>query len=384
MGDVRQATSLFLCISALLVLGCSGEFRTPSEGVPNGEGGGGMTSSMDATTTGNVQDAGQTDTSSDVVEGDVLSSDGGRPDFGGEVTEETLDVFERLRPTCEGCHLNGSSFPAFADLNTFVNLIVSDPLFVVPGDPDASELVRLLEANGTRQWRQMPNGSQSFQDLELAGQTAITTAEVRDWIEALEGVGPVDLEEPVLVRRLTTEQILASLYDQLGLEPSDFLQTNPNTGDISNVRRERYPIHGVDMVPRVHPNAGSHAQERFEALGGPSFLNGVPRVQDLAPLFGHTFTQTVQAWCRVSVNKADNDALFPMATRSDTSSSNPDAIKANMRFLFLKMLAVEASNEEVDDLFDTVFVPYESESGTSTAWIAVCASMIRDPLWLTY
>jgi hypothetical protein len=304
---------------------------------------------------------------------------------GGAVDDDTAAVFEALAPTCQGCHLSGSSFPAFAGLGAFVNLIARDRDFVIPGDPENSELPRLLEGSGTGQWSQMPIGDKSFSDLEAAGQTHITTSEVREWISGLEDdAGALDLQEPVLVRRMTTEQILSSLYDQLGLTPDDFMQVNPNSGEIGSVMRGRYPVHGRDTAPRIHSNAGTHPYERFEALGGPSFLNGTPRGQDLAPLFGHTFMQTAQAWCRVSVQKQGNDALFIAADRSDTAASNPDAIRANIRALFLRMLAVEASDEEVEDLYTSIFIPYEASDSTATAWTAVCACMVRDPLWLSY
>lgn len=319
-------------------------------------------------------------------EGDVVDEDGVDGDAGGGSSEATADVFERLRPTCEGCHLGGAPFPAFAQLRAFESLIVRDEAFVVPGDADGSELVRLLEGRGERQFTQMPIGEQSFAALEQAGQVEITVAEVRDWIGALSLTGPEadDASEPALVRRMTGEQILSALFSQLGLVPEDFYGVNPSSGEIGSISPVNYPVHGSDMVPNIHPNAGRHAQERFEALGGPAFLAGRARSQALSPLLGHTLTQTAQAWCRKSVDKQGNDALFARATRADTSAANPEAIRANIRYLFLRMLAVDATDEEVQDLYESVFLVYEARANVRTAWVAVCASMIRDPLWLSY
>ena len=48
------------------------------------------------------------------------------------------------------------------------------------------------------------------------------------------------------------------------------------------------------------------------------------------------------------------------------------------------MLGVRATAEEVDAMFDEAFVPYETREDPPTAWIAVCATLIRDPLWVSY
>jgi hypothetical protein len=47
------------------------------------------------------------------------------------------------------------------------------------------------------------------------------------------------------------------------------------------------------------------------------------------------------------------------------------------------MLGERPSTAEIDDLYGTVFVPYEAR-GAATAWTAVCAALVRDPLWILY
>ena len=391
-----------MTLSLLLTVGCSdGSSGDPGGPDPGNNGGVGDTDGL-GTSNGAGEDAGSDP--GDATEGGTDSSSLGMDTGGGgledappgqdteapgvdagEPSEATADVYERLRPSCEGCHQAGTSFPAFAALESFQSLVVGNAAFVVAGDADASELVRLLTAQGTRQFVQMPIGERSFVDLEESGETLITVAEIRAWIGELgEEAVTVEAPEPVLVRRMTAEQIQAALYAQLGLEDGDWFQVNPDTGEIGSVSRQRYPVHGPDAPPFIHANAGNHAQLRFLALGGPEQLAGTPRNQELSPLLGHTLTQVAQAWCRLSYDKDGNDALFGAATRADTSASAEPAIRENIRYLFLRMLGVVAGDDEVDDLYQSVFLTYEAREDTRTAWIAVCASMVRDPLWLTY
>jgi hypothetical protein len=49
----------------------------------------------------------------------------------------------------------------------------------------------------------------------------------------------------------------------------------------------------------------------------------------------------------------------------------------------LRMLGEPAPAAEVDDLFNAVFVPYESK-GAVVAWTAVCSALVRDPMWILY
>lgn len=132
-------------------------------------------------------------------------------------------IFERLKPSCQACHLQGSSQPMFASLEAFENLLVYNIHFVVPRDPDASELIALLEGRGTRQFEQMPVGEKSFGELEAEGNTEITIEEVREFIRQLEPRqgGDGGNAQAALMRRLSARQIQRALQTQLGLTNDD-------------------------------------------------------------------------------------------------------------------------------------------------------------------
>ena len=74
---------------------------------------------------------------------------------------------------------------------SFQDLIVNNRELVVPGDPDDSELVHLLEGNGSGVFTQMPIQGDAFSMMSAAGETEITIEEIRQWVIDLpSGVEP--------------------------------------------------------------------------------------------------------------------------------------------------------------------------------------------------
>ena len=57
-------------------------------------------------------------------------------------------------------------------------------------------------------------------------------------------------------------------------------------------------------------------------------------------------------------------------------------IKDNISYLHLRMLGMPAEAEQVDAIFEEVFVAHEP-AGPKTAWVAVCSYFVRHPLWLS-
>ena len=110
--------------------------------------------------------------------------------------------------------------------------------------------------------------------------------------------------------------------------------------------------------------AADAASPGQEPAGGASTREECPLPPDLASVTGHVLVRATLA-----------DA--------STTPQGAAAIKANIAELYLKMLGEVATPAEVDDLFTSVFVKYESK-GAATAWTAVCAALIRDPLWILY
>jgi hypothetical protein len=293
-----------------------------------------------------------------------------------------------LAPACEGCHLTGNK-PFFASLTAFENGLVYDERFVKPGDPENSMLIQLLEGTAPGSYPQMPPG-QPYNELVTQGRVTLTTEQVAAWIrdlppppERLETADP----EAFSVRRLSAEEMVVSLMDQLGLTLEDFVSTSD-----PNWRNKPYVVNGGklflwpgDWAPGISGEyvSDSRSIERFDALGGGNSLVYRKRDVTFGPSAAQTLVQLSQAWCARAVDKKNNTAVLRYVTLADTSSKNPDAVQKNLRALYLRMLGQPPSDTEAKELYERVYVPLEAQN-TRLAWIGVCASLIRHPLWITY
>ncbi len=287
----------------------------------------------------------------------------------------TAQVYEELKGTCAGCHAAGMNKPFFTHLTGFQKLLVEDTAWVVPGNPSASALLALLEGQGQGQYTQMPSTGDTFSKLAAAGRTTINMAELSSWISTLEApvLNPIGPTVDTYIKRKTSEQIVAALYQQLGLTERDFI--NDGLDAIAD-----YATRSPDIYFQKYgekPGASS-----WLALGGPNYVEGLARKTDVGPTFVQALTPISQAWCRRSVLKSGNNALFIDASRSDTSAAAKTAIENNIRSLHLKMLGEPASDDDVAELFG-LFQEVEP-GGNTEAWTAVCSALIRDPLWVFY
>jgi hypothetical protein len=304
------------------------------------------------------------DGSDDDDDSDPLISECRRPSY---------EVFQRLSPTCAGCHDEGTTVPLAADFPSFEQLVIYNEDLVQFGRPDESVLLTMLAGEAPPPLEQMPPGAVSFAELAERGATEIAMDELAAWIEDLE---PCDVPggdlSPRFVRRAGAEQIRASLMDQLDLTLADVEHAS------------RFPIDDPSFpeLPSGH-NSSRSAEARWQALGGPNFLQGDVRNNDFGPLFIQALGPTAQAYCRSSITLG-RDALFRHASRDSDSSQDEAAIRDNIRFLFLKMLGIDADDEEVDAMYRAVYLPYESAQDSTTAWVAVCAAFVRHPLWVSY
>lgn len=293
---------------------------------------------------------------------------------GGTTTLSTAEVYARLKPTCGGCH-SVDARPFFGSLEAFESLIVRDPRWIHPGQPEASALLGLLRGDGALK---MPPVGDVFAVLADKGQTQISLPELEAWIRSLTVAPPLPSGGAAGIRRKTAEQVITTLRTQLGLEDADLVDASGVT-----LYRVLYAPRSADEIPRIDPYGNAAAL--FESLGGPSFLEGKKRNNALTQGFVQTLTHVSQAWCKVAVAKPGNTALLRFATLSDRSSAadGPAKIRQNLGYLMERMLGDDPSAEDIDDLYRSVFVPYEA-SGTDLAWTAVCAALVRDPLWLSY
>lgn len=320
---------------------------------------------------------------------------------GGEATGSNTDAGEAcapanrndeirlaLAPACAGCHLAGNK-PFFASLTAFENGLVYDEHYVVPGSPEDSLLVQLLEGTAPGSYPQMPPG-QKYAEVVSAGVTSLTIDQIKDWIRELPPA-PERLSEPApeefTVRRLSAEEMVLSLMDQLGLTVEDFVQT----GKAGWQQKPLIPVKGrlfvwpAHWVPGISTEYSSDAQsgERYEALGGSNPLNYARADDAFGPSAAQVLVQMSQAWCTRAIDKPGNTAVLRYVTLADTSKSNPDAIQKNLRALYLRMLGEPPSEEEAQALYEQVYLPLEATS-PRLAWIGTCSALVRHPLWITY
>ena len=91
------------------------------------------------------------------------------------------EVYDGLRPHCAGCHELGES-GYFASFEDFQTRVVDDPTVIVPGDPDQSLLIKVLEGNGTAPWVSMPLGNRNYQQMTLLDDTLLDMSSLRSWV----------------------------------------------------------------------------------------------------------------------------------------------------------------------------------------------------------
>ncbi|MFP6686591.1 MAG: hypothetical protein VB934_17860 [Polyangiaceae bacterium] len=293
------------------------------------------------------------------------------------------DVMLRLTPTCEGCHGPDSNLPIFGSLAAFEQLLAYDQDHVLPGDPDGSDLLALLAGKSNGTFEQMPLSGPSFAALDAAGETAITMDELGEWITNLPepSADPFAYREASTMRRLRAEQILAAFNTTLGLSDSDYFSAN-----LSGAKNDSFPARSPDAAPASKGYTANQNQvyPRFAALGGPHWLQGKVRSNEITAPYLQTLVQMAQVRCRLAVKKGASDTpIFRFANRNATSAQDGAAIRENISYLFLRLLGDPPSTEEVDDLYEEVFQAYESQGG-ETAWTAVCASLVRDPRWMSF
>ncbi len=364
-----MSRALLLALAALA--GCEGRIN----GGP-GTGGGDATSTAGGTSGagGGSGATGGGDAGGTSGGGSVSTGDGGVPTTG--------DVYTRLLPTCGGCH-TVTQRPYFESLATFQRLLVDDRSWIVPGHPESSPLLRLMDGTGPKPMPLPPAGP--FTTLERQGLTQISFAELEAWVRSLQGTTTPPALDPPRLRRKSVTQLLRALKDQLGLVDADLYRpvtvTNPLPGTnptMYGVTSDLYAARSPHALPEPEPELAA----LYSALGGADPLAGTPSNLAITSSYALTITHLSQAWCRAAVTKPNNATFFMRASPTETSATGATNIKANLRDLSFKMLGEPPTQAEVDDLF-SVFQAYESK-GLPTAWTAVCAALVRDPLWLLY
>lgn len=303
-----------------------------------------------------------------------------RPDDLSACREPNFEIYSGLYGSCVGCHGESDDRPFFASLEAFerqiahssVDPLPTDTVFVVPGDPDASPLVDLLNGESEGAYPQMPPGNDSYAELVASGLAPepVTVERVRAWITDLEICELPTPEPTVAARRLPTELIRSELMRQLALTDADIAASGRPLGSPD------------DSPQRVAGGQRAAAHEAWSDLGGGHILEGRRTSTEISEPMLLTLVPMAQAWCRVSVD--ERDVLFEHASRDATMADDAAGIRDNVRYLFLHMLGEVATDADVDAMVNDVFAPTEMEESSRAAWTAVCATFVRDPLWLSY
>lgn len=279
-----------------------------------------------------------------------------------------------LESKCKACHDTGSNQPMFASLDAFETLLVYNTAFVVPGDPDKSKLVALLEGTATGTYTQMPLVGTPYAQLT---DKPISMEVVRNWITTLAPLDPAKLgphPDSPTTRRLRVGELVANMQRTLGY---------PEVGatDASGGKPSALWVRDPDQLGAINfMNQG--AVRTWSALGGGSSLGRVQDDKDMSPGGLRVLTQMSLEWCTVAVNRVDA-TIFREATETDTSAAAADKIRKNIGYLHLRLLGEAATPEDIDAYFNEVFVPAEPR-GNKVAWTEVCAALVRDPRYSTF
>lgn len=298
----------------------------------------------------------------------------------GQASDETLRIMRGLAPNCEGCHITGTR-AFFSSVGAFQNLIAADPRMVIPGDPDNSEFIKLLEGRSSGAFSKMPIGTKSYAQLVADGAASLTVEEVKQWIRGLATQGRDARPDPTAARitRVKAEQVQRALYQQLGLGYDDFFFNTSDYGvPLADPRTdETYPFQPADsyLVPRRQQPV-----ERFHALGGGSVIDQHQSDTSPAPTFALTITQVSQRWCRLSLGKQNGLALFPNGTTQATTEAN---VKATIARWFVHFHGTRAQPADIDAMYSTVWAPLFATSAEA-GWVGLCSAFIRHPDWIFY
>lgn len=301
----------------------------------------------------------------------------------------TEQVRLALEPVCASCHLQGSK-GFFQSAATFEDLLVYQPRYVVPGQPDQGELIALLEGRGSGVFRQMPTAGANYAAMAAQNPNLLPVAQIREWIANLPPRGGMrdrrSNPSAITVRRISSEQIKATLYRDLGLSDDDFFYPGMNFGIPTYETRgeDNYPLHGQDEFPGAHSGEASKSGVRHFALGGRSALASRKRDPAITPAFVQALVPLTQRWCRLSAAKGARSPLFTAVQPTDRVAADPAKTKRQVAAWHQLFLGEAAAPEEVDRLVQELLSPLEAESDATTAWVGLCSYFLRHPRFLFY
>lgn len=288
-----------------------------------------------------------------------------------------------LAPTCAGCHSAGDT-GYFASATAFDSLLARNPRLVSPGNPDASELIALLEgrrANSSQ--KQMPLSGDPFSKLDTDGKTSIHLEDVRAWVTSLEVPGVSGQADPGVssANRIDATFVEFGLRELLGLEEADFYRSIVDYGvpNLEPLNLDVYDLHSPDRAPGQRGNGA-----RYTALGGAAATTSAHVDTSISTSFAQTLIPLSQQWCGMAVRKPGNRALFTVATAA-TRSGDRAAVRAQLADWYLLFLSEVPTEADLDDVVNGVFVPLDTANPSpEAAWIGACSYFVRHPLFIFY
>lgn len=201
-----------LCVALCLTVGCDadsvGQGAAKEQGPDDREGAGSDGGALNQPSGGAMAGG---------DEGGASIGGGVTAGGGGAVYTEwgTREVFEGLSPTCSPCHSEGQSLPAFESLASFERLIVSNPAWISPGEPERSELLSLLTGAGSGVYAQMPPSGLSYTervtDLSAQRPPAPSADNLSAWIEGLSPGALITTPEEEACAELPVQTTLSRL-----------------------------------------------------------------------------------------------------------------------------------------------------------------------------
>jgi hypothetical protein len=293
----------------------------------------------------------------------------------------TAQVFESMKPKCAGCHTTGAR-PMFASLSAFESLIVRDVRMVKPGDPNQSELIKLLRGTSTGSFTRMPIAGPTWSELFAANQVTLSLVQIENWVTQLTLANNTAKSNSLLTgnTRLSAQQLTNALYSSLGLAPADICTSGSVT-----CQEDLLPIVNPDDWPRT--DVWSNSTQRYDrhgVLGGGSLTENFTPGSSVATTFALNFQQVAQTWCRVAILKNTNAVLIPQPLTLASAAQATNA-KSLISFWFKHFHSRVASAPEVDEVFDEVFVKRSQTAGsdTTSAWVSTCSFFVRHPDFIT-
>lgn len=298
---------------------------------------------------------------------------------------ENLIIFDGLRASCEGCHVMGAR-GYFASIESFESLVAYNTELVTPGAPDSSPFIALLEGTGSGPFAQMPPAGPTYAALAEDGTASLSMTQIRDWVTELgdHAADPNPSSAAPRITRIAAADLQRALYQQLGLDDDDFFIPASNFGiehKSTGQQDDKLPMSSPDAVPA--PFEGLPV-DRFVSLGGGSAMQQRKTDGSISPSFAGSLAQVAQRWCAMAIDKPDNTALLPDGGSTSTGSSDPDAVKSIIRTWYLHFHAVTVADDEVDRVYDDLFLPIEAGADARTAYIGTCSYFIRHPDWVFY